>query len=168
MFRCGHCRDLHYASDQARRCAACGQDWIPQADEEALRLAERGPLPWDYKMAVRDGQPWTTSERALWRALKRVMPDEPVLAQWWLPETEYRVDFLIPAIGLVIEVDGASHCDRVGCDRLRSAHIRAQGYDIFRVDSADVMAQSERITLQVAFRIETEREGVPLQGRDVA
>lgn len=168
MYRCGHCQDLHFASDQARRCAACGQDWIPQADAEAQRQAELGPLPWDYMRAVRDGQPWTPSERALWRALKRLMPDEPVLAQWWLRGTRYRVDYLIPAISLAIEVDGSSHLDRVGCDRLRSAVIRAQGYAIFRVDSTDVMAWGERIAQQIVFRIETEREGLPLQGRDVA
>lgn len=119
-------------------------------------------------MAVRDDQPWTTSERAMWRALKRAMPDEPVLAQWWLPGTDYRADFLIPAIDMIIEVDGPSHSDRVGCDRLRSAGIRALGYEIFRVDAADVMTQADRIAQQVAFHIETEREAFPLQGRDVA
>ena len=167
MYCCGHCRDLHFASDQARRCAEQGQDWVPQAEAEIHRQARRGPLRWACKLMLRASQPWTPSERTLWRALKELLPDNTLLPQWWLPKTDYRVDFLIPEIGLIIEVDGNSHSGRVGCDRLRSADMRALAYDVFRVDSADVMAHADLIAQQVAFRIETELDALPIESEDL-
>jgi hypothetical protein len=101
VYRCYHCKDLHFATDQAWRCAACGEDWVPDAVEEAERQARRGPVPWRYKMAVRIRQSWTATERMLWRSLRGAAPNEEILHQWWLPGCDYRVDFLLPSIDLV-------------------------------------------------------------------
>jgi very-short-patch-repair endonuclease len=168
VFRCGYCHDLHFATDQARRCAACGRDWVTDAEAEARRQEARGPVPWEWKIAVRSSQAWTPTERALWRVLKDALSPDTLFSQWWLNGTHYRVDFLVRPIGLVVEVDGRLHRGREGQDRLRSADIHAQGFDIFRVDADDVRRHADIVTAQVVFRFETELEELPVESRVVA
>ena len=145
MYLCHHCKDRHFAADQARNCAEVGDDWIPGAVEEVLRQAERGPVSWWYKMTIRkQQQKWTTSERALWRALKRVLPRGALRYQWWISGCGYRVDFVIPSVRLVIEVDGSSHDGRDGADRLRSMDIGDLNYEIARATVEDVMRDADR------------------------
>jgi len=45
--------------------------------------------------------------------------------------------------------------------------MRALAYDVFRVDSADVMAHADLIARQVAFRIETELDALPIESEDL-
>ena len=154
MYRCYHCKDLHFAADQARQCFECGDAWVPAAVEKALKQAAHGPVPWWYKMWVRKKQPWTVTERMLWRALRRALPRGALRSQWWLPGSDYRGDFYIPAAGLVIEVDGSSHDGQEGEDRLRSMDLRHLGYEIARVTSEDVVHDAERIVTQIISRLQ--------------
>ena len=168
MYRCFHCEELHFSSDQAWCCADCGQDWLPGAIAEAERQLRRGPVPWWYKMAVRVRQPWTTSERALWNSLHRALVSEPIYSQWWLPGLDYRVDFLLPRPGLVVEVDGGSHRQKEGADRLRSLDIRANGYEVLRATRTDVMQDPDGIAAQIAFRVqETSRTTLRTQDAEI-
>ncbi len=155
MYRCHHCEDLHFAADQARQCAACGGDWIPGAIDEAKRKARRGPVPWLTKMAFRSRQRWTDSERRLWACLRAALPGQEIHPQWCLPGCDYRVDFLISALGLVVEVDGESHRGREGADRLRSLDLRALGYDVARATAEHVQRDAAFIVSQLTFRIDT-------------
>lgn len=178
MYRCQHCEELHFAADQARHCAACGDDWVPGAIDAAKRKARRGPLPWAKKMALRSRERWTSSERRLWAGLKSVLPEAVIRPQWCLPGCDYRVDFFLPDLELVVEVDGGSHRGREGPDRLRSLDIRALGYDVARATAAHVRADTNFIVAQLAFRVETcltpspradeEPEDADCQGADLA
>jgi very-short-patch-repair endonuclease len=49
------------------------------------------------------------------------------------------VDFLAPAIRLVVEVDGSAHQHRRRADARRDAVLRKLGYRVVRVEVEDVM-----------------------------
>ncbi len=110
-------------------------------------------MPWKYKMDVRKQNLRTESEKKLWRSLNARLPGKVVLAQWWLEECDYLVDFLIEPCRLVIEVDGDSHRGREGADRYRSAEIHARDYEIARATAEHVMADAEGIAAQIVFRV---------------
>jgi very-short-patch-repair endonuclease len=103
-------------------------------------------------MAYRCDQAWTPSERRLWRLLRDGLPEIDAHPQWCLPGCDYRVDLFIPALGLVLEVDGLSHRGREGADRLRSMDLRALGYEVARVRARDVWRRAGSIVAQLAFR----------------
>ena len=120
-------------------------------------MARRGPLPWDLKKTYRGEAEMTRSEWALWQQLRRLIPADDLFAQWWLPGSEYRVDFLVDSIRLVIEVDGPSHRGRTGPDRLRPLELRAKGFTVARVSADQALRDAETIATRIAFRVETER-----------
>lgn len=66
------------------------------------------------------------------------------------PIGPYTVDFYCHEIGLVIEVDGASHEDRGERDQRRTAYLRQQGLRVFRVTNQDVSSDSEAVSRGIA------------------
>ena len=50
----------------------------------------------------------------------------------------YIVDFYVKALGLVIEIDGISHDDKMEYDRERQRYLEAQGLKVFRVTDGEV------------------------------
>ena len=155
VYRCFHCDDLHFASEQARRCAEIGDGWVDAAYTEWLRTIDRGEVPWPKKMEYRK-QPSTLSEQKMWEALREVFALEDLLRQWWVPATDYRVDFLIGK-DLILEVDGNSHTGCEGRDRLRSIVLRALGYSVARARADEVVDDAARIAAMVAFRAGSDR-----------
>ncbi|MDP3983427.1 MAG: DUF559 domain-containing protein [Acidimicrobiia bacterium] len=147
MYRCGHCEDLHFASEQARRCWELGDLELPTADVGTRRLK------WSTKYKWRRSHEDTEAERRLWSELGSRIPRDQFLIEWWLKELDLRVDCLIEPANLVIEVDGPSHRGREVEDRLRSLRIRADGYEIARVTNEDVLARGDVIAAQIAERV---------------
>ncbi|AWA29911.1 DNA methylase [Flavobacterium magnum] len=63
----------------------------------------------------------------------------------------YIVDFYIKSLGLIIEIDGASHNDKADYDARREGHLTALGLYLYRIidyrvkhDLASVMAELEQ------------------------
>jgi very-short-patch-repair endonuclease len=67
------------------------------------------------------------------------------------PIGPYTVDFYRHEVGLVVEVDGASHEDRAEHDDRRTAYLRDQGLRVFRVTNSDVMSDSEAVARGIAM-----------------
>lgn len=160
MYRCSHCRDLHLHADQARICSTHDGAWPDEALAEVERILQRGPIPWEAKRTMRVGLRWTLSERRMWNALQAALPDEIVHAQWWIPGCDYRVDFFVPAVSLAVEIDGSSHDDKAGSDRLRSSVLRSHGITVLRVTDDDARTASERTAWLVADRVRSELEAL--------
>jgi len=57
----------------------------------------------------------------------RVLPQIPV--------GKFRVDFLIPEVRLVVEVDGRSHATKLDADRRRDVFLRGLGYEVIHLDN---------------------------------
>jgi very-short-patch-repair endonuclease len=55
------------------------------------------------------------------------------------PIGPYIVDFFLPKLRLVIEVDGSSHDSRAEEDETRDCYLKKQGLDILRFQNRDVM-----------------------------
>jgi len=162
VYRCFHCSDLHVAADHARRCAELGDSWFEGAVAEAQWIRRRGDLPWGLKLKYRKVR-WTRSERAMWSALTRVLPREAICHHWWVPPTDYMVDFLIAPARVIVEVDGASHLGREGADRLRAHRLRRLKYDVVRVRNEDVANDAARIAAALAFRAATALAADPVE-----
>jgi len=66
------------------------------------------------------------------------------------PIGPFTVDFYCHEIGLVVEVDGASHEDRDEHDRKRTEYLEQQRLRVFRVTNTDVMTDAEAVARGIA------------------
>ncbi len=81
----------------------------------------------------------TDTERALWRCLsgKRL----GVAFRRQVVVDRFVVDFLAPAVKLVVEVDGGYHRQRVVADARRTRVLERLGYRVLRLDAELVSRQ---------------------------
>ncbi len=95
----------------------------------------------------------TRSEHALWQVLK--MRDivgfrtkrQAIVGEWI-------VDFLVPSVRLVVEVDGSVHQGRELADAQRAAGLARLGYSIMRLAAEDVARDPVAAALHVAAEVE--------------
>jgi adenine-specific DNA-methyltransferase len=66
------------------------------------------------------------------------------------PVGPYTVDFFCQEIGLVVEVDGASHEDRLEEDQRRTEYLQQQGLRVFRITNQDVSSDPEAVARGIA------------------
>ena len=69
------------------------------------------------------------------------------------PTGPYVVDFFCQEVGLVVEIDGASHEDREEKDSERTAYLEKQGLRVFRVTNANVMGDPEAVAMGIAREV---------------
>jgi len=80
----------------------------------------------------------TVPEQRLWWILRKRQLDGYRFRRQH-PIGDYIVDFCCPTVGLVIEVDGDPHADRIEYDDRRTRWLEQQGYRVLRVGNHDVM-----------------------------
>ncbi|MGH7178079.1 MAG: endonuclease domain-containing protein [Tepidisphaeraceae bacterium] len=73
------------------------------------------------------------------------------------PIGQYIADFICAEAKLVIELDGASHAGRCEYDEERSRHLRAEGFDVIRLDNEDVLYHLDAVVDQVRSICEARR-----------
>ena len=61
----------------------------------------------------------------------------------------YIVDFYIRKLGLVIEINGSSHNDKIEYDRARSLYLENLGLKIFNVDDIDVKRRMDLVLIDL-------------------
>lgn len=94
----------------------------------------------------------TDAEHRLWFNLRRKRLDGvPCYRQ--KPIGPYIVDFYLPAIRLVIEVDGSQHATEAGTsvDRVRTAYLESLGLKVIRFDNRQVLLETNSV-LEVIWR----------------
>ncbi len=72
----------------------------------------------------------TDAERLLWRALREL--DIPVKIRRQHPIGRYVADFAIPALKLVIEIDGGQHATAGEMDEKRTRQLNRDSYYLIR------------------------------------
>ena len=72
-----------------------------------------------------------------------------------VPIGRYIVDFLAPAVRLVVEVDGGYHAQRRTADARRDRKLARQGYRVLRVDAEVVRRRPEDAVALVRAALET-------------
>ncbi len=73
----------------------------------------------------------TRAEEALWRSLRASAIGLEVRRQ--VPIGKYIVDFLVPSLKFVIELDGGYHAKRGRADAKRDRALELAGYRVLRV-----------------------------------
>ncbi len=101
------------------------------ASRRSQQLAER---------AARMRAQATPSEALLWSRLRCRQLGVEFRRQVVVAD-RYIVDFLAPAAGLVVEVDGGYHAQRRAADARRQRALERAGYRVLRVEAAQVMEQ---------------------------
>lgn len=111
----------------------------------------------------------TDSELALWSRLRN---QQLLGIQFYRqkPIGEYIVDFFAPQANLVIEVDGSQHmeADHALQDRRRDGYLRSLGLQVFRLNSREVLEESDAV-MEAIYRTIAEQvsakipPGPPLQ-----
>ena len=100
----------------------------------------------------------TPAEARLWNALRAHR-----LGGWkWkrqVPWGPFFLDFLCIEAGLVVEVDGGQHADRVAYDKRRTAYLARSGLRVLRFWNPDVMTNSDGVCLAILEACGGERAG---------
>ena len=98
------------------------------------------------RLARRLRRDMTDAEHKLWFNLRRKQLDGvPCYRQ--KPIGPYIVDFYLPRIGLVIEVDGSQHTTAAGTavDRVRTAYLESLGLKVIRFDNRQVLEETQAV-----------------------
>ena len=94
----------------------------------------------------------TEAEHRLWFNLRRKQLDG-VQCYRQKPLGPYIVDFYLPEIRLVIEVDGSQHLTEFGlaADRKRTVYLESLGLKVIRFDNRQVLLETNAV-LEVIWR----------------
>ncbi len=95
----------------------------------------------------------TETESQLWRQLAGSALGGAFKRQ--VPVDRYIVDFLAPAVKLVVEVDGGAHAARHSRDARRDRHLALLGYRVVRIPAELVRSNLVKaiVRVSVALRI---------------
>ena len=96
----------------------------------------------------------TLAEQVLWENIRGEQLGVKALRQYVIGD--YIVDFLLPAIDLVIEVDGAYHSERqqMEDDELREQHLNRMGYSVVRFTNDEVLYDTQNALDEIMSKIE--------------
>ncbi|MBQ4622192.1 MAG: DUF559 domain-containing protein [Bacteroidaceae bacterium] len=97
----------------------------------------------------------TLAEHVLWQSIKAEQLGVKVLRQHIIGD--YIVDFLLPTINLVIEVDGAYHAERkqAESDEIRESTLNDMGYRVIRFTNEEVLYNIEETLETIIEEIES-------------
>jgi very-short-patch-repair endonuclease len=88
----------------------------------------------------------TDAEHRLWFRLRRKQLDGAACYRQ-KPIGPYIVDLYLPAVRLVIEVDGSQHATEPGTtvDRVRTAYLESVGLKVIRFDNRQVLLETDAV-----------------------
>ena len=69
------------------------------------------------------------------------------------PVGPYVADFYCRDAGLIVEVDGEVHRDRLAHDAVRDEYLRGKGFEILRIAAVDVMKDADGVAEAIAARV---------------
>ena len=92
----------------------------------------------------------TVGEKEMWKYLSHSDPTEPSSARE-TPIGNYIADFAWLSARIVVEVDGVSHnkSGQVDRDRRTDTFLRGQGFQVFRVNDDEVIANSPSVFVAI-------------------
>ncbi len=96
----------------------------------------------------------TPAERRLWTALSGRKLDGFKFSRQ-MPVGPFFADFLCRSAMLVVELDGASHDDRLDRDAARDAELRRLGYRVLRFTNEEVLGSLDGVATAIAQALES-------------
>ena len=91
----------------------------------------------------------TPPEQLLWTALRNGQIGGLTFRRQH-PIGPYVADFFCHSIGLVVEVDGMSHDNKLMQDARKTEYFEQQGFRVLRVTNSDVMHELEAVARAIA------------------
>ncbi len=79
----------------------------------------------------------TYAEKLMWNLLRRNNLGVHFKRQHLI--YTYIVDFVCLELGLIIEIDGSSHDDKIEYDELRTQHLEYFGFRVVRFDNSELL-----------------------------
>lgn len=73
---------------------------------------------------------------------------------------DYIVDFYIKKLGIVIEIDGVSHNEKIEEDEIRDNYLNSLGLTVIRYADLDVKSNLDNVILDLKNRIMAEFVGM--------
>ena len=106
------------------------------------------------EFARENGMNPTLAEQVLWEYLRAGQIGFRVLRQHIVGD--YIVDFLLPDINLVIEVDGAYHAERQQeeYDELREQDLNNLNYNVIRFSNEEILYDIEKVIERILKELE--------------
>ena len=97
----------------------------------------------------------TLAEQVLWNHIRAEQLGVKVLRQHIIGD--YIVDFLIPDVCLIIEVDGAYHteCEQMQEDEQREETLNRMGYRLIRFTNEEVLYDTDNVLETIIKEIES-------------
>ena len=97
----------------------------------------------------------TLAEQVLWNHIRAEQLDVKVLRQHIIGD--YIVDFLIPDVSLIIEVDGPYHakCRQMQEDEQREETLNRMGYRVIRFTNEEVLYDTDNVLETIIKEIES-------------
>ena len=81
------------------------------------------------------------------------------------PIGPYIVDFCCPDRGLIVELDGGQHAEKVSADQVRTDFLEADGYHVVRFWNHQVQDQMEAILEEIVRLLSDPHPSLSLKGR---
>lgn len=105
--------------------------------------------------ALENRQNPTLAEQVLWNHIRAEQLGVKVLRQHIIGD--YIVDFLIPDVCLIIEVDGAYHteCEQMQEDEQREETLNRMGYRVIRFTNEEVLYDTDNVLETIIKEIES-------------
>ena len=96
----------------------------------------------------------TLAEQVLWEHIRAGQIGKRVLRQYIVGD--YIVDFLLPDINLVIEVDGAYHSEReqIEDDERRERDLNKMNYNVIRFSNEEILYDIEKVIERILRELE--------------
>jgi very-short-patch-repair endonuclease len=70
--------------------------------------------------------------------------------------SNYIVDFYVKTLGLIIEIDGSSHDEKIDYDKKRQTYFESLGLKVYRIFDSEIRKDMENVLLDLESFIITE------------
>ena len=98
----------------------------------------------------------TEAERAFWNQVRaKRLAGYSFRRQ--VPIGPYIVDFVCPAVKLVVELDGGQHQEQTAADNRRTRWLEREGYRVLRVWNNDVLGNMDGVLIAVLAELRSPR-----------
>lgn len=114
-----------------------------------MRLAYHDNTTKDYRRARGLRNNVSPIEQKLWRILREAAKIAGLRFRRQQPLHPYIADFACMSAKLLVELDGDTHAESEGYDRMRDAKLRSMGYNILRFCNDDVVRNAEGVAAAI-------------------
>jgi very-short-patch-repair endonuclease len=76
------------------------------------------------------------------------------------PILNFIVDFFVPEIKLIIEIDGSSHFNKGEYDRFREDKLKELGFELVRFKEGDILQNIDNVQIELMHIFESRRKSL--------